>query len=382
MRMMESVQSYSGARPSSRVRPGIWLAIIGLVLGLTTLSVQACSIPVFRYALDRWPADAFTLEVTVDDAKDEAVSKFLRNLGTSSPMNIKAKRLPADAAGSSRLLYPHADEVSGANPWSGGLSAETLGQITNSPVRAELVRRIITGDSAVWVLVESGDQSADDAAAADLEKRLKYLEQVAEIPSIDPNDPTSKLGPGPKLRVKFSMLRVAHGDAREAVFIKMLAGAKAESSLSSGPWLAAVFGRGRVLGAWPAKGFGKEQVDEVCLFLLGACSCQVKNLNPGWDLLVTADWDAELQKVDKLALAGATTVAAVPMEPVEETETVTFKGERIQPKAPSVASIIVSDEAEEGTANVPTPVNWAMIGGIGVLLVAGICFWFGVQARR
>jgi hypothetical protein len=382
MRKMESAQSYSGARPSSKVRPGIWLAIIGLVMGLTTLSVQACSIPVFRYALDRWPADAFTLEVTVEDAKDEAVSKFLRNLGTSSPMNIKAMRLPADAAGSSRLLYPHAAEASGANPWSGALSAETLGQITNSPARAELVRRIITGDSAVWVLVESGDQAADDAAATALEKRLKYLEQVAEIPSIDPNDPTSKLGPGPKLQVKFSMLRVAQGDAREAVFVKMLAGAKADPSLSSGPWLAAVFGRGRVLGAWPAKGFGKEQVDEVCLFLMGACSCQVKNLNPGWDLLVTADWDAELQKVDRLVMAGATAVAAVPAEPVEETETVTFKGERIQPKAPSVASIIVSDEAEEGVAGMATPINWALIGGIGVLLVAGICFWFGVQARR
>jgi hypothetical protein len=178
------------------------------------------------------------------------------------------------------------------------------------------------------------------------------------------------------------MLRVAQADAREAVFVKMLAGAKADPSLSSGPWLAAVFGRGRVLGAWPAKGFGKEQVDEVCLFLMGACSCQVKNLNPGWDLLVTADWDAELQKVDRLVMAGATAVAAVPAEPVEETETVTFKGERIQPKAPSVASIIVSDEAEEGVAGMATPINWALIGGIGVLLVAGICFWFGVQARR
>lgn len=379
MRKIDSKQLFAG----STARSGIMLVIFGLVMSLVTSSTQACSIPVFRYALDRWSADAFTLEVSADDAKDEAVSKFLRNLGTSSPMNITAKRLAAEAKGPSRLLFPHADEVGGDYPWSGGLTAETLGQITNSPARAEIVRRIVSGDNMVWVLVESGDKAADDAAAESLQKRLKYLEQVAEIPFIDPSDPTSKLGPGPKLEVKFSMLRVAHGDARESVFVKMLAGAKKNPELESGPWLSAVFGRGRALGAWSAKGFGKEQIDEVCLFLMGACSCQVKNLNPGWDLLLTADWDAELQKADKLAKESDKQVSVTAEEPVAEPETVTFKGERIQPKAPSLAAAIVSEEEEEAGANKgASPVNWALFGGVGVLFVAGICFWFGTQARR
>ncbi|MCH2065455.1 MAG: hypothetical protein MK194_17230, partial [Roseibacillus sp.] len=53
-------------------------------------------------------------------------------------------------------------------------------------------------------------------------------------------------------------------------------------------------GRGRVLGAWPAEELDEEGLDEVPLFLLGACSCRVKFQNPGWDLALTLDWDESL----------------------------------------------------------------------------------------
>jgi hypothetical protein len=33
---------------------------------------------------------------------------------------------------------------------------------------------------------------------------------------------------------------------------------------------------------------------DLTLFLAGACSCQVKEQNPGFDLLIDADWDSEL----------------------------------------------------------------------------------------
>lgn len=75
----------------------------------------------------------------------------------------------------------------------------------------------------------------------------------------------------------------------------MLAGPKPAAGLANGPWLAAVFGRGRVLGAWPAADFGDAEIEEACLFLLGACSCQVKRQNPGWDMLMNVNWVTELQ---------------------------------------------------------------------------------------
>ena len=251
----------------------------------------ACSIPVFRYALDRWKADPFALEISATDAKDESVARFLRNLTDSSPLNLAPSR--SDDEGLSRLAFPHA-APDAAPAWSGKLDGTTLPRITDSPARAEIVKRILAGECGVWVLVESGQRAADDRAAAALEKRLRYLEQVAQIPPIDPSDPTSQLGPGPALRVKFSVLRIKHGDVAEEAFTSMLAGPNHDMENANGPWLALVFGRGRVLGAWPAEGFGDEQIDEACLFLLGACSCEVKRMNPGWDLLVNVDWNESL----------------------------------------------------------------------------------------
>jgi len=353
--------------------------MVMLLLSLVAHHASACSIPVFRYALDRWSADAYRLEVSAADAKDEAVAKFLRNLGASSPYNIEAMRLPADVAGPSRLLFPPGKDGQRQEAWSGTLNAEVLGQFIKSPVRQQMVEQIVGGASAVWIFVESGDKAADDAAVAKLEKRLRYLENVAQLPHIDPTDPTSKLGPGPKLQVKFSVLRVSKSAAAEGLFLKTLAGVKATKELTKGSWLAAVFGRGRVLGSWPAVGFGDEQVEEVSLFLLGACSCQVKNLNPGWDLLLSADWEGQLDKADKLAAASGDTAAnTVVPEKVAEPETVKIEGGA---KASATQATKVVSKGEMHLSG-PSSINWTMIGGIAVLVAAGVFFWFGGQARR
>ena len=272
----------------------LFRAILLLTAAFTAIHAHACSIPVFRYALDRWQADPFTLDVSATDAKDEAVARFLRNLTDSSPMNLSPTR--TNEEGKSRLTFPHAAQDA-APAWSGKLDGTTLPRITDSPSRAEIVKRILAGESAVWVLVESGQKNADDRAASTLEKRLRYLEQVAQVPAIDPSDPTSKLGPGPALRVKFSVLRIRSGDEAEKQFTAMLAGPNGYMENANGPWLALVFGRGRVLGAWAAEGFGDEQIDEASLFLLAACSCEVKRMNPGWDLLLNSDWTESLRAI-------------------------------------------------------------------------------------
>jgi hypothetical protein len=312
-----------------------------LLVWAGTVAVRACSIPVFRYALDRWPADRFQLEVSTADAQNADVAKFLRNFTDTTPLNLTVVR-SKDAA-TSRLSYPHAEE-SATSLWNGSLDAASLAQITDSPARAEIVRRTLAGDSTVWVLVESGKKEEDDRAAASLEKRLRYLEQASQLPQIDPNDPSSKLGPGPALGVRFSLVRIRHDDPAEQFFVKMLAGPKATEAPSKGPWFAAVFGRGRALGAWAAEGFGDEQIDEVSLFLLGACSCEVKRLNPGWDLVVNADWDEQLRLAEETRLATPVPEGQAPPQPATAVapETVTF-----HPPAPALAP--VQDSARKGT---------------------------------
>src|SRR5262245_15707935 len=52
-----------------------------------------------------------------------------------------------------------------------------------------------------------------------------------------------------------------------------------------------VFGRGIALHALVGKGITEENIATAAGFLVGECSCEVRRLNPGVDLLMTADWE-------------------------------------------------------------------------------------------
>jgi hypothetical protein len=56
-----------------------------------------------------------------------------------------------------------------------------------------------------------------------------------------------------------------------------------------------VFGKGRVLPPLIGAGINKENALGDCSYLCGPCSCQVKNQNPGMDLLIKADWWTALE---------------------------------------------------------------------------------------
>jgi len=256
-------------------------------LGLAGGIASACTVPVFRYALDRWPADPYRLEAPAGWMEGKAgagLRKFLDENRTELEV------LPlAEAGASARLLMPEDGPV----VWSGTLD-ENATALLESPVRRELARRLLAGESMVWVMVSSGDDHADRKFEGILNARLEYLQGVAAIPEQDPTDPESTLGPGPGLRVGFSFMKINRDDPEEQVFLRMLAGPQGELLEKEEPFGGVVFGRGRVLGAWPAGELNEEGIDEVSLFLLGACSCRVKFQNPGWDLGIALDWDEAL----------------------------------------------------------------------------------------
>ncbi len=256
-------------------------------LGLAGGIASACTVPVFRYALDRWPADPYRLEAPAGWMEGKA-GAGLRKLLDENRTELEVLPL-AEAGASARLLMPG----EGPAVWSGVLD-ENATALLVSPARQELVSRILAGESMVWVMVTSGDDHADRKFEGILNARLEYLQRVAAIPEQDPTDPESKLGPGPGLRVGFSFMKVNRDDPEEQVFLRMLAGPQGELLEKEEPFGGVVFGRGRVLGAWPAGELNEEGIDEVSLFLLGACSCRVKFQNPGWDLAIALDWDEAL----------------------------------------------------------------------------------------
>jgi hypothetical protein len=170
----------------------------------------------------------------------------------------------------------------------------------------------------------------------------------------------------------------------------MLAGPNADEMGNHGTWLAAVFGRGRVLGAWGARDFGDEQIDEICLFLLGACSCQVKQQNPGWDLLLDADWDTALQEMGTPALAlaaGATRPVGeggTPSTPASEASAPGAAAPELRPPAAAPAAAVetvtisANDTAPASAAQAPSHTQATPLAGLaGALLVlgGGLAWW-------
>ncbi len=311
----------------------------------------ACTIPVFRYALDRWEADSFQLVLPVSAAGETDLQDALRPLRANGAANLSIVTSKDEAQKETMLL---GSREGNAPVWTGDLDTKVLATLLDSPGRDALIGRILAGDSMIWVIVESGSR-LDAAEAERIEKRLKFLEQVASLPIQDPNDPDSQLGPGPPLRLKFSTLRLRMDDPAEKLLIRMLAGPAVEE-VGGESFAGVVFGRGRVLGAWPLKMLDDTTLEDACMFLVGRCSCRVKGQNPGWDLLLNVKWEKALTQ------AGET--AAVSTEVVEPPPTPAMK-------TPEVVTISAAESGPTASEKRGTNMLWISIGGavLGGLLL-------------
>ena len=154
-----------------------------LIVGLMA-DARACSIPVFRFALERWQADFYEVAVFhrgeltgselqhVDRLEEAAVrnggaanfevvrcdvsgtvppdlGKVLQSLG-DVPLPQVVVRRPREGARQPEL-------------WRGRLSDLDVARFVDSPARRELSRRLLGGDAVVWLLVRGSDAKVADA---------------------------------------------------------------------------------------------------------------------------------------------------------------------------------------------------------------------------
>ena len=316
----------------------------------------ACTIPVFRYALDRWEADKFHLVLPASAAQATALQDVLRPLRANGKANMDITT-SRDATVTKAELRNSRE--SSQLVWSGTLDQASLAALLDSPARKKIVESILAGDSFIWVIADNGSP-LDLVEAERIEKRLRFLEQVAALPIQDPNDPDSQLGPGPPLRLKFTTLRLRRDDPVERVLLKMLAGPKIEFDPEPTSFAAPVFGKGRVLGAWPLTLLDDATLEEASMFLVGRCGCRIKNDNPGWDLLLNVDWEMALNA------AGQARMGAKEGN----------KADVFAPQAPQVVAIVpeaaTQDPGEDGGS------LWVALSAV---ILAIIVLW-GLKSRR
>jgi hypothetical protein len=178
--------------------------------------------------------------------------------------------------------------------WAGELSSAHVEQLIGSPLRASISKKLLEGESVVWVFLDSGNPERDDAAYKLLTEQLARLQQTLTLPPVDPAD-AAQLSIAPEgLKLSFSAVRVARDDPAEGPFVDMLL--SVEPDLRSEPLIGRemafpVFGRGRALYALVGDGINAGTIEEACQFLVGACQCTVKAQNPGADIVLAVDWD-------------------------------------------------------------------------------------------
>ena len=104
----------------------------------------------------------------------------------------------------------------------------------------------------------------------------------------------------PALQIKFSVLRLSRDDPENQLLWRMLRHSEAdlEQDYADVPMAFPVFGRGRTLWGLVGKGINDNAISEYCGYMVGMCSCEIKAQNPGFDLLLNANWDEALDPGD------------------------------------------------------------------------------------
>lgn len=301
------------------VRNRTWVRALGAIalLALVALTVQACNIPVFRYALERWRPDVseFVVFHRGQLASDTAaqLDQFKERLST---VGANAQLVLVDLADEKSVVQPHRqlwDQLNldkqllqlpyvlvrlphargPLNAWHGSLEQALQSALAESPVRSELSKRLLSGDSIVWLMVRSPEEARNERVRKLVNDQCQVLSAKIQLPE-GIGLPGSELFSEVPLFLKFSLLEIEANDPREQFLLKVFENFQSAAYRQGEPLLIPVFGRGRALEVIPADGVDERLLGDLTAFLCGACSCQVKEQNPGFDLLLSAKWDQEL----------------------------------------------------------------------------------------
>ena len=287
-----------------------------LLLAIAPLA-YACSVPVFRYALEHWQPDPYQVLILskgplsdddqalaakldsteegsisyanitvsrVDVLQDEKASELTELLGENFQASFESPEIV--------LLYPQSSQ-SGPVAWRGPLTSENVDALISSPARQQISDWILDGESAVWVLVGVGDAEKDKQVEETLRSQLAILEKELELEDLEIIEAEAQFGKDTKveLRLGLKLLVLDRNDPQEKIFAATLLRSEYDLEEIGEPFAIPVFGRGRAHLALVGGGINPENIKDSCSFLIGDCSCEVKRLNPGVDLLFALDWD-------------------------------------------------------------------------------------------
>ena len=300
--------------PQRRSLPALSpVATMAIVLALSCVaSSSACDIPVFQYALENWTSDAYEVIVfhrgALSAPQREALG-LLREGAEAAQGNLRVRAVDL-AAGPDEAMLRRFAEQSGAKlpwmaayyppvkriaqpAWTGPLTSANARGLLDSPLRRQIATDLMQRTTASWVLLESGDRGKDNAAAALLERELARLEKTLKLPVVETWGGVPPPEPPP---IKFTIHRLSREAAAEQMLVSMLLHTEDDlaTKFAREPLVFPIYGRGLVLYALAGPGINERTITQAAEFVTGPCSCEVKDSNPGTDMLIALDWDTQV----------------------------------------------------------------------------------------
>ena len=304
--------------PNSRTLTVIAITVLlGAVL-LVVPSARSCETPVYRYAMYNWvPADfeVYYLHDGNDHPEDAAANRVLDGslgpasevanvvwIGVDTSREDQLSRLPEEVR---RAWQSHDSQAvplyvvlnpRGTVLFTGRLDESQAKAMIDSPARRKIAQLLHDGHSGVLLLLTSDDEAANTAAAEAVDEVVRMAAngeieadslpgievdvQDVEVQDVDAEEPT------------FGVLKISRDDESESWLVRMLLSVEDDLSGYDDPMLFGIYGRGRALEPYIGAGIVASNLAQCVSFIRGACSCLVKEQNPGMDLLCRWDWDA------------------------------------------------------------------------------------------
>ncbi len=146
-----------------------------------------------------------------------------------------------------------------------------------------------TGSSENTSAAEAHQPRADESEAEDTPLAAETPSSAEAANAAEPEEAPASF--------KLAVVKVARDETAEQWLVRSLLAVEPDlDEFPEEPMVFAIYGRGRALPPFIGKGINYENLVQCVYFLIGPCSCMIKDQNPGMDLLTCWDWEKTAEK--------------------------------------------------------------------------------------
>jgi len=275
----------------------------------------ACETPVYRYAMYRWqpaPYEVYFFHNAPPDEPHRRVAELLEQYGRRDQTAANVAYQSVNVAEDQELATVPPDVQRAwrergdqslpiyylATPYGAPLGFEQLDEnsvetLVDSPARKSLAAQLELGKLGVFVMLSGKDEAENTSAEAVLNGLVEEVRQGKLSLYVSPTQAAAVTeGEAASPSFELGFIQIDRDNHEERWLVQSFLAMEPELADEERPLVFLVYGRARALLPYIGAGITRENLIREIEFISGACSCTVKEQNPGVDLLVRYDWES------------------------------------------------------------------------------------------